>query len=172
MIERDCHGGGSVMVWAGVSLHYKTDIVFIKGHLTAARYQHEELDTEVIPLFSAVAARKYSSPSDKGHHCISQCKQCKCRQLYPKSPDLNVFEIIWDKLNCGVRRTGAAPTTLNQLRAKILYQWNNRLQNYVKQYVTSMRRRCLVVVNSAGGHTYNYVYMDMDAAAGFDLRIL
>ena len=38
------------MVWASVSLHHKTHIVFIKGKLTAARYQHEVLDTEVIPL--------------------------------------------------------------------------------------------------------------------------
>ena len=38
------------MVWAGVSLHHKTNIVFIKGNLTAARYQHEMLDAEVIPL--------------------------------------------------------------------------------------------------------------------------
>ena len=38
------------MVWAGVSLHHKTNIVFIKGNLTAACYQHEVLDTEVIPL--------------------------------------------------------------------------------------------------------------------------
>ena len=36
-IERDSHGGGSVMVWAEVSLHHKTNIVFIKGNLTAAR---------------------------------------------------------------------------------------------------------------------------------------
>ena len=29
IIERGSHGGGSVMVWAGVSLHHKTNIVFI-----------------------------------------------------------------------------------------------------------------------------------------------
>ena len=38
------------MVWAGVSLHHKTNIVFINGNLTVARYQHEVLDTKVIPL--------------------------------------------------------------------------------------------------------------------------
>ena len=38
------------MVWAGVFLHHKTNIVFINGNLTAARYKHEVLDTEVIPL--------------------------------------------------------------------------------------------------------------------------
>ena len=38
------------MVWAGVSLHLKTNIVFINSNLTAARYQHEVLNTEVIAL--------------------------------------------------------------------------------------------------------------------------
>ena len=38
------------MVLAGVSLHHKTNIVFENDNLTASRYQHEVLDTEVIPL--------------------------------------------------------------------------------------------------------------------------
>ena len=38
------------MVWAGVSLHHKTNIVLIKGNLSAARHQHEVLTMEVIPL--------------------------------------------------------------------------------------------------------------------------
>ena len=71
----------------------------------------------------------------------------------PKSPDLNIIENIWDELNRRVRGTGAISTTLNQLRAEILYEANNLPQNYVQRYVTSMRRRCLAVVNSAGGHT-------------------
>ena len=37
-------------MWAGVSLQFKTNIVLIKGNLIAARYQHEVLYTEVIPL--------------------------------------------------------------------------------------------------------------------------
>ena len=40
------------MVWAGVTLHHKTNIVFINGNLTAARYQRKVLDTEVTPLLS------------------------------------------------------------------------------------------------------------------------
>ena len=50
IIERNSHGSGSVMVCAGVSLHHKTNIVFISGNLTAARYQHKVLDMEVITL--------------------------------------------------------------------------------------------------------------------------
>ena len=52
---------------------------------------------------------------------------------------------FWEKLNCRVRRTGAILTTLNLLRAKILYEWNNLPQNYVQRYLTSMRRRCIAV---------------------------
>ena len=89
-----------------------------------------------------------------------------------KSPDLNKIENIWDELNRRVRRTGSIPTTLNQLRATLLYEWNNLPQNYVQRYVTSIRRCCLAVVNIAGGHTCYKVHMDMGAAAGFDLRIL
>ena len=40
------------MMWAGVSLHHKTNIVFINGNFTVARYQHKVLDTDVIPLLS------------------------------------------------------------------------------------------------------------------------
>ena len=48
-IGRDSHNGGCVMVWAGVSLHHKTKIVFRNGNLTAAPFQHEVLDKEVFP---------------------------------------------------------------------------------------------------------------------------
>ena len=57
---------------------------------------------------------------------------------------------FWDELNRRVRRTGTIPTTLAQLRAKILYKWNDFPQNYVQCYVTSARRRCLAIVNNAG----------------------
>ena len=62
------------MVWAGVSLHHKTNIVFINGNLTAAHHQHEVLDTKVILLLKnhgRMQSQRGHSPSGKGHHCIS-----------------------------------------------------------------------------------------------------
>ena len=68
------------MVWAGVSLHHKTNIVFINGNLNAVRrYQHEVLDTEVIPLLRNHRGIQMLHDGAKGHHCISECKQRKCR---------------------------------------------------------------------------------------------
>ena len=143
------------MMWAGVSLHHKTNIVFINGNLTAARYQHETLDKSYYivekPQRNAVAAGWCSSLSDKGHHYISEHKQRKCRRLPPKSPDLNIVENILDELhvNRRVRRTGAISTTLNQLRR-------------VEQHASELRS-ALCDVNETplscrseqcGGHTY------------------
>ena len=87
--------------------------------------------------------------------------------IFPHNHQINIIENILDELNHRVRRTEAIPKTLNQLRAKILYEWNNLPQNYVQRFVTSMRRRWLVVVKSVGD-----IPTDIDAAAGFDLIIL
>ena len=143
------------MVWAGVSLHHKTNIVFIKGNLTAAPYQHEVLDAEVIPLLRNHRGMQLLHDGPPAHLARATTAYLNENNVNvvdfpPKSPDLNINENIWDELNRQVRRTEAILTTLNQLRAKVLYELNNLPQNYVQRYVSSMRRRCLAVVNSAG----------------------
>ena len=157
------------MVWAGVSLNHKTNIVFINGNLTASRYQHEVLDTEVIPLFKNHRGMQLLHDGAPVHRSRAATAYLNANNVnavnFPsKSPDLNIIENIWDELNRRVRRTGAIPITLNQLRANIPYEWNNLPQNDVQRYVTSLS---LAVVDSAVGHTRYYVYMDIDAAAGF-----
>ena len=143
------------MVWAGVSLHHKSNIVFIKVNLTAARYQHEVLDTEVIQLFRNNNGMQLLHDGAPAHLASATTAYLNANNVnavdFPsKSPDLNIIENISDKLNCRVRRTEAILTTLNQLRAKVLYKWNNLPQNYGQRYVTSTRRCCLAVVNSVG----------------------
>ena len=141
-----------------MSLHHKTNIVFINGNLTAPRYEHEVLDTEGIPLLR----------NHRGKQLLHDCApahRTRATTAYLKANNVNVVDSpppnhritrfkhnrnIWDELKRCLRRTGAIPTTLNQLKANILYEFNNFPQNYVQCYVTSMRRRCLAVVNSLG----------------------
>ena len=53
--EHDWFGGGSVMVWAGISAQGKTDLhVIDNGTLTALRYVNEILDVYVRPYAGAV----------------------------------------------------------------------------------------------------------------------
>ena len=146
-------------MWAGVSLHHKANIVFINWNLTAAHYQHEVLDTEVIPLLRNLRGMQLLHDGTPAHWARATTEYLNANNLNavdspPKPPDLNIIENIWDELNRRIKRTGAIPTTLNQQRAKIIYEWNSLPQNYVQRYVASMRRRCLAVVNSAGGHTH------------------
>ena len=46
--ERDRFGGGSVMVWAGITSRRRTNLVFVDSTLTAARYRDNILAVEVV----------------------------------------------------------------------------------------------------------------------------
>ena len=46
-------GGGSVMVWAGISLMNKTAIVRIEGNLIGNRYLNDILRPHVLPFAAA-----------------------------------------------------------------------------------------------------------------------
>ena len=135
-------------------LYHKTNIAFLTGNLTAARYQHEVLDTKVIPLLRNHRGMQLLHDGAPAHLArvttvYLNANNVNVVDFPPKSTDLNIIENIWDGLNSHVRRTDASWTTLNQLRAKVLYEWNNLPQNYVQRYVTSMRRRFVAIVNSA-----------------------
>ena len=133
------------MLWCGQVCPYiiKENIAFIHGNLTAARYQHEVLDTEVIPLLRNHRGMHLLHDGAPAHQARATDAYLNANNVnvvnFPhKSPDLNMIENILDELNHRVRRTGAIPTTLNQLRTNILNEWNNLPQNYFQRYVTSM----------------------------------
>ena len=89
------------MVCAGVPLHHKTSIVFINGNLTAARYQHEVLDTEVIPLLRNKRGMQLLHNGDIAHRARATTVYLNANNVNvvdfpPKSPDLNIIENIWD----------------------------------------------------------------------------
>ena len=91
------------MGWAGVSIHHKTNIVFIKGNLTAARYQHEVLDAEVIPLLRNHRGMQLLHDGAPAHLARATTVYLNANTVNvvdfpPKSSDLNIIENIWDEL--------------------------------------------------------------------------
>ena len=46
-------GGGSIMVWGGVSQHHGTELVVIEGNLNAVRYREDILLPHVVPFLQA-----------------------------------------------------------------------------------------------------------------------
>ena len=97
------------MVWVGVSLHHKTNIVFVKGDLTAARYQHEVLDTEVIQLLRNHRGMQLLHDGAPAHLARATSAYLNANNVNvvdspTKSPDLSIIENIWDELNHRVRK--------------------------------------------------------------------
>ena len=97
-------------MWAGVSLHHKTNNVIIKGNLDAARYQHEVLDTEVIPLLRNHRGMQLLHDPAPAHMARADTAYLNVNNVNvvkfpPKSPDLNIIENVWYELNRCVRRT-------------------------------------------------------------------
>ena len=48
--ERDRFGGGSVMVWEGITHGIKSQLIFVEGNMTAVRYRDESLRPDSVPV--------------------------------------------------------------------------------------------------------------------------
>jgi len=131
VFQRDPYGGGSVMVWAGVSLHTKTDLVIIHGNLNAVRYQQEVLLPVAIPHLRAgergMVLLQDGAPAHtpRAMQALLQQQNVRLLPFPPKSPDLNVIEHIWDELDRRVRRRPVAPLTLRELEHALVEEWRN-----------------------------------------------
>uniref|UniRef100_A0A8C5FEW1 Tc1-like transposase DDE domain-containing protein n=1 Tax=Gadus morhua TaxID=8049 RepID=A0A8C5FEW1_GADMO len=86
-------GGGSVMVWGGVSLTGKTRLVIIGGNLNAERYGNEILQPVAIPYVHGLGPNSILQDDNARPHRAG-------------NPDLNPIEHLWDQLGRAVRARG------------------------------------------------------------------
>jgi len=68
------------------------------------------------------------------------------------SPDLNPIEHVWDEVDRRVRQR-RPNVDLAHLEADVINCWDSISQRYLRNYATSMRTRCLAVIQAEGGHT-------------------
>ena len=69
-----------------------------------------------------------------------------------RSRDLSLIEHMWDVLGRRVRERHNA-NNVRDLERALHREWNNIPKAEVNRHVSSMRRRCLAVIASNGGHT-------------------
>lgn len=159
ILERDPYGGGSVMVWAGISHNLKTNLVVLNGTLTGQRYIDQVIDPHLVPFIQRNGGNyTFMDDNARPHRAIivrNRLQQAVIQTMdWPsRSPDLNPIEHAWDELGRRVKDRQHQPTNLAELRQALIQEWNAIPQYVVRRLVTSMRRRCQACVDARGGHT-------------------
>ena len=159
--EHDRYGKGSVMVWAGISMQWKTDLHIIEnGIVTAVRYVNEILDVYVRPHAGAIGADFILMDDNaRSHRAFVRTNQYLedttiVRMDWPAhSPDMNLIEHAWDMLQKAISARPVQPTTVPQLRTAPQEEWARPPQQQLGRLISSMRRRCQTVIDARGHHT-------------------
>ena len=157
VIERRPFGGGSVMVWGGISSRGRTALVVVDGILTGIRYRDEIIRPHVLPF---VQQRNATLQQDNARPHVARVvtdflTQNNVNVLpWPAiSPDLSPIEHVWDEMQRRLRGLQNQPLTLPDLSRALVRIWNGIPQAFFRTLVTSMRRRCQACIDSNGGHT-------------------
>ena len=103
--EVDRFGGGSVMVWGGISFNSRTQLIIFNGNLTGQRYRDEILAPVEVPHFNVnrnvTIFQKDNARCHTARVSVDYLQQQNI-DLLPwsaRSPDLSPIEHLWDALD-------------------------------------------------------------------------
>lgn len=159
-VPRVSHNGGSIMVWAGISLEARTELVFVEGgSLTAHRYITDILEDHVVP-FAPLIGDNFILMHDNARPHVARCVNqyldevgITCMDWPACSPDMNLIEHAWDMLDKRVRSRQVSPASLQELRIALQEEWENIPQDYFRTLFNSMQKRMEAVIRARGGNT-------------------
>lgn len=157
---RVAFGGGSVMFWGGISWEARTDLVAVPGRgLTGARYVEEILEEHVMPYMPFIGPGALLMQDNARPHkarCVTDylnAVEIRTLEWPARSPDLNCIEHLWDALKRRVRGRNSRISTLAELEAAVLEEWEAIPQDFIQDLFGSMPRRMEAIIRSRGGNT-------------------
>ncbi|GFU28822.1 transposable element Tcb1 transposase [Trichonephila clavipes] len=132
--EHHAFRGGSIMVWAGISLGYRTDVhIFKRGSVTAVRYRDEFIEP-IVRLYDAAVGPTFVLMDDNARphraDIVNDYPESEeiARMAWPAySPALNSIENLWDALGRAVSSRFPPLATLIELETALQEEW--RLHN-------------------------------------------
>ncbi|GFU68782.1 transposable element Tc3 transposase [Trichonephila clavipes] len=157
--ERDRYGGRGVLVWGGIMLGSRTDLlIFDAGSVNGTRYCNEIL-LPYVRLFRGAMGLQFLFMDDNApcHLTVAAEQLLESEDIermdWPaRSPDLNPIEHVWDFLGrCLTART-LPPVTIRELRLALQDEWAAMPQQLIDILILSMGRRCETCLAVRGDH--------------------
>ncbi|GFX78325.1 transposable element Tcb1 transposase [Trichonephila clavipes] len=118
------------MVWAGISLGYRTDLhIFKRGSVTAVRYRDEVLEP-IVRLYAAAVGPTFVLMDDNARphraDIVDDYLEGEgiARMAWPAySPDINPIETLWDVLGRAVSSRFPPSATLIEMETALQEEW-------------------------------------------------
>ena len=148
------------MVWAGISIGGRTDLVFIDGNLNSRRYIDEVLRPHVLPYLAAIGNgaifQDNNARPHRGRIVVDFLQENAVEHMeWPAiSPDMSPIEHLWDIFDREIRSEITQNTTLHDLRRMLQNAWQRISQQQINRLIRSMRSRVGECVQMNGGHTH------------------
>ena len=158
IVQRQNFGGGSVMVWGGISFCSRTKLVVVHGNLMGVHYRDEFIQPHVLPYVQGKGCCMTFQYDNARPNVASVGNNILAQQnvnVFPwpaVSPDLSPIEHVWDEMERRLHRQQNQPLTLDQLA--LVNIWNCIPQVFFTNLVTSMHHCCQACLNANGGHTH------------------
>ncbi|GFS53487.1 transposable element Tcb2 transposase [Trichonephila clavipes] len=151
--EHHAFRGGSIMVFTGISLGYRTDLhIFKGGSVTAVRYGVELLEP-IVRLYAAAVSPTFVLISDNVRHHRAdivddylESEGIAHMAWSAYSPDLNPIENLWDALGRAVSSYFPPSATLIELETALQEEWRLPNSAVVDHLIESMVRRCKLYI--------------------------
>lgn len=125
-------GGGSLMLWGGISWRHQTPFVVVDSNISARRYN----------------ATRYWN--------LKGFRSCEITLMFYNSrtmPDLKPMQHISDQMGRRVYSRSQPPVNQPQLLQSLNEERNVIPQHQIRRLIRSMRRRCQATIDANGGHT-------------------
>lgn len=151
------YGGGSVMVWGGVSRDWRTPLVIVRENLTAQRYIDQILRPIVLRRRQHQRAFILMQDNARPHTANITRRFFERHDITllrhpPMSPDLNPIEHVWDIMGRRLRREYPNLQNLAALERALLQIWNTIPQPQIARCI-NMAERLAAVIENRGGNT-------------------
>ncbi|KAG2945078.1 hypothetical protein PC119_g6661 [Phytophthora cactorum] len=154
-------GGGSVMVWAGISAAGKTKLAVLHGEQNSDDYvytfsefllpfAHSHYGTDFLP--SSRTERQFTRPSGPMSFFTEQ--EICVLPWTARSPDLNPIENLWSIMTRQVYANGKQYSSVGELTEALYETWDAIEMDTIKSLIESMPRRYKECIKKPGNKTH------------------